>query len=291
MDYEKKILSKITSEIISGDIKIGKHLIHYIEVGEGKPIVMVHGVNIGLGQWYKNLEEFSKKYKVYAIDLPGAGKSSSVDYKKLDINKDFLNVVLEFIKKKNIFKPHVVGHSVGGWVALKLAALHGNMVDKIVAVSPAGLSNYLPFSYRLLSFYPFARILSLTIMKPNRKNIKKFIAGPFANREEVDDVFIDYFYNTIGENSKKHPIMLINRLSSFLKIKNDLSLVSVLKNIKNDTLLIFGEHDKMVSYDRCIKQIECIANCNKDVFKNVGHVAILENCELFNKKVINFLQK
>ncbi|MDP2684546.1 MAG: alpha/beta hydrolase [bacterium] len=291
MDYEKKILSHITSEIISGDIKIGKHLIHYIEVGEGKPIVMVHGVNIGLGQWYKNIEELSKKFKVYAIDLPGAGKSSSVDYRKLDINKDFLDIVLEFIKEKNIIRPHVIGHSVGGWIALKLAALHGNKVDKIVAVSPVGLSNYLPLSYRLISFYPFARLLSLTILKPSRKNIKKFIVGPFVNKEEIDDIFIDYFYNAIGEDPKKHPIMFINSLSGFLKIKNDFSLVSLLKNIKNDTLLIFGEHDKMVSYNRCIKQIECITNCSKEIFKNVGHVATLENCELFNKKVLNFLQK
>lgn len=291
MSYEKKLISKMNVLVKTGDIKIDDHIIHYIEAGSGYPVVLLHGVNIGAGQWYKNIEELSKKFKVYAIDLPGAGKSSSVDFRSIDLDRDFIGVVLKFIKIKGIIKPHIIGHSVGGWIALKIAALRGKFIGKVVAVSPAGMTNYIPLNYRLIALYPFVNLIINTVMRPTKANIKKFLCGPFKNKDVVEEDFVDYFYQSVKSDKRRHPLLLINKLSYFYKINNGLSLLKILGYIDNEVMIMVGQHDKLVNYDRILIGIKMIKNCNVKIMKDVGHVVLLEDSAVFNEEVINFLYK
>src|SRR5687767_11503664 len=102
MKAEKSLLNKIGADAKLKDVKIGKFKLHYLEAGKGEPIVLIHGANIGWGQWHKNIDLLAKSFKVYALDLPGAGKSTRLVLKDQDIAKIYVESVHKFLKKKKI---------------------------------------------------------------------------------------------------------------------------------------------------------------------------------------------
>src|SRR3989344_4455277 len=132
MDTERKLADSLGIPYEIKQVDINGHRINYLVAGNGHPVLLIHGGNIGWGQWYPNIPELSKHFKVYAIDLPGAGRSSLVNYRTLRADKDFFDVVKVFIDTEIFTKTHVIGSSIGGWVALKLAVQHNEKVDKIV---------------------------------------------------------------------------------------------------------------------------------------------------------------
>src|SRR5258708_17175263 len=121
MDTEKKLIQTIPTKVDVHQLNIQKYLINYIQAGQGPSLLLVHGGNIGWGQWYPNIAELAKYFKVYAMDLPGAGRSSRVNFKNLDPEKDLVEVVEKFINNLELKKVNVVGSSVSGWIGLKLA--------------------------------------------------------------------------------------------------------------------------------------------------------------------------
>src|SRR3989344_8879229 len=111
MDTEKALADRLGIPYKIKKIKIGKYLINYFEAGPpageagaGKPLVLIHGGNIGWGQWYPNIPELSKHFKIYAIDMPGAGRSSKLDYAKLSFEKDYFEILSKFLQKLNLKK-------------------------------------------------------------------------------------------------------------------------------------------------------------------------------------------
>src|SRR3989338_9691584 len=117
---EQKLIQSLNIPVVKKNIKIGDHLINYIECGSGEPLVLVHGANIGWGQWHKNIPELSKYFKIYSIDLVSAGGSSKIDFQNLNLEHDLVDVVDQFITSKSLNRVNLLGHSLGGWIALKI---------------------------------------------------------------------------------------------------------------------------------------------------------------------------
>ena len=99
------------------EYEINNILIHYEEIGTGKPILLLHGWGNDLNSFHKQVECFKDKYHLYLIDLPGFGKTpepndiySLNDY--VDIVRKF---IIEVIKEKEVI---LIGHSFGGRIGI-----------------------------------------------------------------------------------------------------------------------------------------------------------------------------
>ena len=115
----------------------------YVEGGEGKPLIFIHGVGGALLDWEKVLPFFAARYHTIALDQPGFGKSE----KRLDYHYSIDNnarIVLALMEAKGIEKAYIVGNSMGGEVAAYFAVHFPERVDKLVLVDAAGALN-LPF--------------------------------------------------------------------------------------------------------------------------------------------------
>ena len=120
-------------------LDVDGYSINYLQAGSGEPLLLIHGGNIGWGQYYRNIKALSEKYSIYAVDLLGAGRSSKIDYAQLNISRDLLDIVKHFIQKLDIKHYHIVGSSIGGWLALKLAAENFNDIKKVVIADAVDL--------------------------------------------------------------------------------------------------------------------------------------------------------
>ncbi len=105
----------------------------------GRPIVFLHGFGGDLNNWQFNQEALAEGHATYAIDLPGHGGSSK------DMGADHVHIgafaaaVVDFLDAKGIAQAHLVGHSLGGAVALDLALNHAGRVASATLICSAGL--------------------------------------------------------------------------------------------------------------------------------------------------------
>jgi pimeloyl-ACP methyl ester carboxylesterase len=111
--------------------------IHYAEAGRGTPVILVHGLTANLGlNWVRPgiFRELSKHYRVVAFDLRGHGYSGK-PHNSTDYGTEMVEDILRLMDHLGIQKAHVVGYSMGGFIALKMAVLHP---DRMLSVVPCG---------------------------------------------------------------------------------------------------------------------------------------------------------
>ncbi|OGH92339.1 MAG: hypothetical protein A2534_03600 [Candidatus Magasanikbacteria bacterium RIFOXYD2_FULL_39_9] len=290
MDAEQKLADKMGVNYKINQCLIDGFNINYLVAGEGEPLLLIHGANIGWGMWYLNIPELSKKYKVIAIDLPGAGASDSLDFKNIDLQKTFVQLVENFLYFLGVDNIRVIGHSFGGWVAMKLAIASSINIKKIVLSDSLGFSRSIPVSQWPATFGVLTRFISKTFFKVTRENMDRFLSSAFYDKKSVLELFSQYYFESLLCSATRHPLLFFNRLSTFLRMRKELDLKSSLGLIKQPVMVVWGSEDKNVIYKNSKDFFKLIPNHKVEIIKETGHVPSLEKSNLFNSLVLNFFQ-
>lgn len=278
MTTEEELIKKIGIDITVNKVQIGAHEINYVTAGSGPPLVMVHGANFGWGVWYDNIAELSKHFTIYALDLPGAGRSSGLDYKNLDPHRDFVEVLAGFIDSLGIRDVSLIGHSIGAWAALQWALRRPDLVKKLVLSGSVGFSSEANLAEKIFSIHPIAKAVTGTVLRPHRKNkrLEMFLRSGFHSpTTEVPLEFLNYFYETM---ERSHGLLLV---SGLIRLRESMFLPNGLGELRDKSLLLWGEHDSIIPINRITAQPLIIANA--------GHVPFIEQRDLFNSTVLKFL--
>ena len=199
---------------------------------------------------------FSRYFTVHAIDLKGFGQNQGMEYPYS--LSDYANEVKDYISLNGLNRPHLIAHSFGVRIAVKLASETPDLFDKIVITGGAGLKPKRSIKYRLkrLAF----------------KTVKFF--NPSAKLER--------FYS--ADYLALNPVMR----QSFIKIVNE-HLDDRLKFIRNETLLVYGELDKETPLYMAKRFNRGIKNSKLITIKNAGHFPFIDCPYKFNTEVREFL--
>ena len=158
--------------------------IRYLALGEGDgaPIVLIHGFGGDLNNWQFNQEALAAGRPTYALDLPGHGGSTK-DLGAGDAEVGALaRVVLDWMDAKGIAMAHLVGHSLGGAIALELALDHPDRVASVTAICSAGLGPDINKAY-IDGFMAAGR------RKQLQPVLEMLVADPaLVSREMIEDV-------------------------------------------------------------------------------------------------------
>ena len=131
-------------------IRAGDFNTHYLTGGQGSPLVLIHGAGARTGdqEWKLNLEALASHYQVYVPEMVGFGNSDKprIDYTVPLFSEFFSN----FISALELHSPSLLGHSLGGGIALDFTLKYPEKVHKLVLVDSAGLSEELGFMGKLL---------------------------------------------------------------------------------------------------------------------------------------------
>jgi pimeloyl-ACP methyl ester carboxylesterase len=288
MTTEQRLANSLGVDFAIKQIPIGNYQINYLVAGKGDPLLLIHGANFGWGVWYPNIPELSKHFTVYAIDLPGAGRSSRINYAKLDLQRDLVDVVEQFISANQLENAHLVGFSVGGWLTMKIALLHAERKNKLIIENSVGFTDYMGRSDKIIGIYPFAKLIAKTILIPKRKNknIEKFLRGIFYNHDLVlKSEFIEYFYETMKSS---HNLLFISRLTALTR---QFSLTNELTRVKNEILIVWGTKDKIIPLHKNRAYFTLLSNSRIKIMKEAGHIPSLEKPQEFNKALLEFLRR
>ncbi|MFO8128986.1 MAG: alpha/beta hydrolase [Bacteroidales bacterium] len=237
--------------------------VRYRIKGKGRTIVLLHGFLESMDIWNVFSDDLSDHFSVVCIDLPGFGKSEVFEsIHTMDLMADIVNKVLNALEVK---KCVMVGHSLGGYVALSFAEKYAGKLKGLVlfhshalADTPEGKMN---------------RDRLINIVESGHTDfIKEFIPGLFApeNREK--------FAKKIGKlrsAASKTPVEGITAALEGMKRRTDKR--DVLENAGFPVLFIAGKKDSRIPLDLLLDQVVKPGHAEMLLLANVGHMGFIES--------------
>src|SRR4030042_1318035 len=150
------------NSIKSKTIKVDGLNVHYYTAGQGEPLVVIHGGGGDARTWWRNMRELAAKYTVYAPDLPGYGGSQPLGGKYYI--PELTSFVEKFTSSLGLEKFNIVGHSLGGGVALDYALKFPLKIKKLVLVSSLCLGREIALWVRFFSLPAFISSLGALLV-------------------------------------------------------------------------------------------------------------------------------
>jgi len=250
-------------------IEAGGRRFRYLALGEGEgpPIVFIHGFGGDLNNWQFNQEALAENRATYAVDLPGHGGSSK-DLGSANVDVGALaKAVVDFLDAKNVGKAHLVGHSLGGAVALDLALNHADRVASATLVCSAGLGPEINMAY-IDGFMQAKRRKQLEPV------LAMLVADPdMVSREMIEDVL--KFKRLDGVEAALNRIIDDN----FAGGRQALELTSRLGELTVPVQVIWGRQDQIIPASHA----EGLpASVPVHVFDHAGHMVHMEKAAEVN---------
>ena len=266
-----RLKGDMANKIHSKRIKINNLDIHYLNGGEGDPLVLIHGGLGGASGWLQNLTELSNMYTIYAPDLPGFGSSQPIsdDFQV----SEFVNFLEDFTDRLGLKRFHLMGHSLGGGIALHFALKYPHKIGRLVLVSSMFLGKEIALWARFLSSPAFLKLLGeagIAIFKAVGWLFKLLYApsefvAPFSRIQM-----------SIGKNLmtlQGQAIVLLNRLSEIVM----------------PTLVVWGTRDEVVPAKHAYATAELIPDCQIHIFEGGSHNVYKQRIGEFSKLLTGFL--
>ena len=248
--------------------------IYVDDVGEGFPFVLVHGYLGSSEMWTFQKEFFSKDFRVIIPALPGFGESHNV--KSLDSINKMSKEIINVLDQKNIDKFNLIGHSMGGMIVQEITKLIGDRVNKLICFATGSIGD-IPGRFETMDETREKLKKEGTELSFSRVPLKWFVKG---------DKDKNYF---LCENAVKN-VSLEASDNALLAMKNWRGKEN-LKNIKNETLIIWGDKDTSYNFDQVDTLNKNIKNSRLEIFKDCAHNVHLEQPDQFNNLVKEFISK
>ncbi len=244
---------------------------HYFTAGQGDPLVVIHGGGGDARTWLNNIEALSDKYTVYAPDLPGYGGSQPLD------GHYYIPELAEFVDSFSdnlgLDSFHLVGHSLGGGIALNYALESPHRIRKLVLVSSLCLGREIALWVRLLSIPALLRSIGSLVMAVLRaiRWLVKLLLAPveFVMPLSPASVTMGGSITTFREQT----LVLANRLSEIMM----------------PTLLVWGAKDPIVPVRQAYAAAQAIPDCRLEVFEGRGHNVHRDEVQKFSHVLTGFL--
>lgn len=251
------------------DVQVGPHRVRYHVAGDGPPLLLVPGVAMRSEDWAPLLRTFTKSHRVYAPDLLGYGDSGPASDYSIATQTD---VVRGFLDAMKLQQPDVMGVSMGGWIALKLAAEHPQRVRRLVLVSSAGLAFETSLHER--SFSP--------------RNIEELRAS-LAMQSERAKLLPEFVLRDFLRHSKRKAPVVRASMRSALSGRDLLD--GKLDRVTMPVLLVWGTDDRIVPFTLAARMQQELPQARLVALEGCGHLAIMECGREAWPPIVDFLKR
>ncbi len=233
-------------------LEVAETTIHGRRGGSGPPLLLIHGLSGSVRWWQRNIPALARSFTVYAVELQGFGgnrKGRPLPF------KESADSLAAFMRALGIQRAYIVGHSMGGHIAIYLAVYHPERVDRLVLAAPSGmLRRGLPY-------------MVLRLAKHGRYEAPSFVP------------------TVVTDALRAGPVNLL--LAARAILRDDVE--ALLQSISAPTLVIAGERDALVPPAVCASLAAAIKAARFMVLKGAAHNLIWDQHAAFNQAVLEFL--
>lgn len=270
----ERIIKKIAAPIKRQNTVAQGITTHYLTVGQGFPVVLVHGGGAGAIQWWSTLASFSEKFHVYAPDVVGYGESSkpSATYDRAY----FSEWLSGFVESIGLEQFHLVAASQSGPAAIQFTVNNPQAVAKVVLVDSAGFSGRIPLGALLGLIWIYTLPTQTALSWQRRYLVQK--------PESLDYLLSSYAVGVARMEGGKRAFRqgrgrAVERLPATL-----------LKSVMSPTLLVWGENDLFFPLRNARSVEKLFSRASLRVLQDAGHLCFLDQPMLFSKVVLDFLK-
>jgi pimeloyl-ACP methyl ester carboxylesterase len=259
--------------------------VRYWDVGDGGPLLLVHGMGVCVETWAWNVGALSARHRVLALDLPGCGKSSRPDRAEvfsLRYGGEFLR---QFAEALGVPTLDVAGSSLGGALALQLSLAHPEMVRRLILVDSGGLGKEVHWLVRAIRAPWMDRILAHPPRFLVRETARQVLHSYDAAADELVGRINEHLHapGTIA-SARKMAEAGVDRSGQIAPCT-----AAELARVAAPTLVIWGEDDQVIPARHAENAVRAIPDCRAVVLAGAGHAPQIDRAELFNALVLEFL--
>jgi len=273
-------------------IQIENYTIAYADEGQGDTVILfLHGLGSYIPAWKFNIDFLRNYFRCIAIDLTGFGKSDKyIHYGSMEF---YSKIIYEFIQSLNLVKVNLVGHSMGGQIAINCALKFPNSVDKLILIAPAGFEKFSNEEIQIIKNLTKPESFLIRDTKQIRANYEmSFYKFPMKAEYLIEDrIAISNdkdFYN--------YCVAISNSVAGMI----EQPIFYELKNITQKTLVIFGKNDALIpnkylhqttTEEIAKKACHQIPDSQLILLNECGHFPQIEKAEEINSLILNFISE
>ena len=258
-----------TQELLT--VQVGSINTSVQKAGSGDPLVYLHGA-FGYKGWPAFLDALAENYTVYAPLHPGFLDAEGIG--EIDDLLDLMLYHQDLLDALGLDRPHVVGQYFGAMIAAEMSAICSHRTGKLVLAAPAGLwlDDDPGVDYNTT---PHVESRGILFADPDSDVARSVLPDTDSDEERGLQII--------------ERVQSLSAVGKFLWPIPDKGLRKRAKRIKNETLIVVGDNDKIVPSAYGDLLASEIANSSVHVMKDAGHLFILEQPEEFARVVSGFL--
>jgi pimeloyl-ACP methyl ester carboxylesterase len=273
------------------EITLHGHRVSYRQVGWGPVIVLIHGITGSSDTWEEVIEELAEDHTVVAPDLLGHGESAKPrgDYSL----GAYASGIRDLLAALGHDRATVVGHSLGGGVAMQMAYQFPERVERLVLVSSGGLGREVNLLLRAAALPGSEVVLPLLTARPIIER-----AGAFAG-----------FFGRLGLKPGADLEEIWRGFCSLNDVEARAAFVHTLRGIidpggqrvsatdrlylaaEMPSLIVWGERDPVIPYRHGLRASESMPGSHLELFPNAGHFPHRDNPRRFTRVLLEFLHE
>lgn len=254
-------------------------LTHYHEVGEGTPILFLHGSGTGVtaaANWWLNLPDLGKYGRCIAIDSIGYGQTVVAEGTEYGI-REWVEHAVRVLDALGIEKTWIVGNSLGGWLAFQFALDHPERVAGIISMGTGGAK-----LTKALKGHSNPTLTEEGI----RDTLELFV----VNKDLISDELVSLRYksalNDTASSRLAEVVAARDRDRDALPLDFD-----KMAELNIPVLLIHGVQDRVIPVQRTWDILNVVPNADAHIFSQCGHWSQVERASEFNEVIGNWLTR
>lgn len=264
----------------------GAEAVNYVEIGEGDPIIFIHGIAGCWRNWLENLPYFGRTHRAIALDLPGFGDSPMPSW---DISMSaYGRLIHDFCERLGIDRvAALVGNSMGGFVSTEAVIEEPERFDRLVLISAAGIS-FAEWEGR--TFSATSRIVKAAI--PFLSGDRRIYWTTPRGRKLA-------FGRLFRNPNKLRPELLAEQVRPALQAPGFTDALTKiwgydtrerLPEIEIPTMVVWGLNDQIVPVEGALGYHRLIPKSRLEIFERTGHLPMLERPQRFNPLLDEFIE-
>jgi 2-hydroxy-6-oxonona-2,4-dienedioate hydrolase len=243
----------------------------YYDIGQGPPLVLVHGVGGDADQWAFCFDALAASHRIIALDLLGFGRSDKplIDYRIAG----FVEVLDRFLTNIGIARAHFLGHSLGGWIVTAFALRFPEKVEQLVLNDAAGIDDG-------------ACPIPVDLKISTRASLRNAFKCMFHDEGMVTEELVDLAYSLHLERGDGYTIRSVLETLANPWEKLD----GKLDGLRVPTLILWGEDDAITPLSMARAFHREIVGSRLQIIERCGHLPPLERPDEFVAAVTSFLR-
>jgi pimeloyl-ACP methyl ester carboxylesterase len=273
-------MTTITAEASGQTIDAGGVITHYHDIGDGDPVLLLHGSGPGVSawaNWQHNMGALAEHYRVIAPDIVGFGYTQRPDDVYYSLGT-WVDHAWAFLDALGVDKTSLVGNSLGGRIGLAMAEQHPGRLDRMVLMGAPGVGMTLTPGLKALREY-----------RPSEENMRAMLLDCFAVDPSIitDGLVRERYEASVAPGAYE---AYRDMFFSGRHAGGELGITGEqVRKIQTRTLLLHGREDKVVPVEVAWNMVRLLPDADLAVFARCGHWTQIERAAGFNTLVASFL--